>query len=225
MPGEPNVAPDMRLALLLATRLCHDLSGPLSGLGAALGEMPQDPEALQLAIDAARALRLRVALLRAAWSTDPPAIARDGLRDLSGGLTNAARLRMDLDELEDSAAFDPVAARLLVNVMLLAAESLPAGGVITLGGSPGGPVFVRIAGKRAAWPVGLGAMLASAAAARQAADALHGSASVSGLQAPLTALLIHAADVPAALLLAATAEQAPPLLLDFAVHTQLRPPP
>lgn len=222
MPGEHDVAAEastLRLARVLATRMCHDLSGPLSGLGAALGEMPGDPEALLLARDAALILRQRIALLRAAWGEDVPPLGRDGLRDLSLGLPNAARLRVDLDGLAAGTPFAPAAARLVVNVMLLAAESLPGGGLLEFAGDPAGQVVACIAGRRAAWPAGLGEMLASVDAARQAVTALQGASGARSVQAPLTALLAHVAGVRTGLLLSGAVEAAPPLLLDFAVHT------
>jgi histidine phosphotransferase ChpT len=211
----------LRLAHLLATRLCHDLSSPLGGLLAALGELPADAEAGGIAVDITRALCDRIALLRAAWGTPPPPMRRDDLVALARGLPNASRLRLDVDDLDAKAAFSPIAARLLANLLLLAAESLPGGGTLVLSGAPGGVVVARFTGARAAWPRGLGAILASAAAAEAAIDAAttaHGLDGPRAMQAPLTALLAHAASVPARLLLAAEAEAAPPLSLDFAAH-------
>ncbi len=207
--------PELRLAHLLVTRICHDISNPLHGLGAALGELPGDPQALPLAVDAAHVLRQRIALLRAAWGDEPPALARDGLLDLARGLPNASRLQVVVDGLSADAPFQPAATRLLVNVMLLAAESLPAGGMLALTGAPGGTVVAAIAGRQAAWPAGFGALLASADAAWTALGALRGVAGLRGVQAPLTALLAHQAGVRAALLMATVAEAAPPLLLDL----------
>jgi hypothetical protein len=218
MPGEPAFAVPasaLRLSQLFVTRLCHDLSSPLSGLGAAIGELPHDPEALSLAVDAAQALARRIALLRAAWGDELPALSADDLRTLALGLPNAARIQVRLAGLTADQPFSPSAGRLLVNVMLLAAESLPGGGTLELSGNTTGQVVVCIVGKRAAWPAGLGALLASSEAAARAADALQGSTGVRGLQAPLTALLAHEAGIRASVLLAGTAERVPPLLLDL----------
>jgi hypothetical protein len=118
------------------------------------------------------------------------------------------------DGLSADAPFQPAATRLLVNVMLLAAESLPAGGMLALTGAPGGTVVAAIAGRQAAWPAGFGALLASADAAWTALG-VRGVAGLRGVQAPLTALLAHQAGVRAALLMATVAEAAPPLLLDL----------
>jgi histidine phosphotransferase ChpT len=205
----------MRLAHLLATRLCHDLSGPLAGLGAALGEVPDDPGALPLAAEAMLVLRRRMSLLRLAWGDPPDSLERAQLPDLAAGLPNAGRLRLELAGLAAEPAFPPAAARLLANVLLLGAESLHGSGMLALAGSAAGQVVVTIAGPRAAWPAGLGAMLATAEAAWRAVEAVQPPDGPWALSGAMTTLLAHASGVRAALLLARAAEQAPPLLLDF----------
>ncbi len=152
------------LAEQLATRMSHDLSGPLSGLVAALGETSADAEALPLAVEAATVLRQRLALLRAAWGA-PVGLAADGLRDLFAGLPRANRLRLDLAGPVATAALEPLRARLLLNALLLAAEGLPRGGTVMLEGDPEATVVLGIDGNGAAWPAGLAAMLADAEAA------------------------------------------------------------
>jgi histidine phosphotransferase ChpT len=215
--GRAGGAASLRLAHLLATRLCHDLSGPLGGLCAALGEVPGDPDALPLALDATLALRRRLELARLAWGDPPVGLDRARLAELAAGLPNAARLRLELAELAAAPAFRAAAARVVLNALLLAADSLHGIGMVALAGDPAGQVLVTIAGQRATWPVGLGAMLANPGAAWDAVAALAPPpAGLRQLAAPLTALLARAAGVRAALLLAGRPEQAPPLLLDFA---------
>ena len=75
----------VRLAEALAIRLCHDLSGPLGALGAALGEVGAEAEALSLAQEASTVLRQRLALLRAAWGAAPPASPGPRSRSLRRG--------------------------------------------------------------------------------------------------------------------------------------------
>ena len=72
----------------------------------------------------------------------------------------------------------------MLNLLLLAAESLPGGGIVALSGSPADSIVVTISGPRAAWPAGLGAWLTDEAAAWEAM-----LADPRRLQAPLTALL------------------------------------
>jgi hypothetical protein len=204
-----------RLSQLVVARVCHDLSGPLSGLGAALGEAEEDPGALDLAQDAALVLRQRLALFRAAWGGQPAPLSAALLRDLAAGLPNAPRLHLDLDALGDSPAFTPLAAPIVASVLLLAAESLSGGGRLTLAGKPTGIVTISIAGPRAAWPAGLGAMLTSRAATWEAIARLTPPAGLRALPAPMTALLAHQAGVGAALLAPTQPDQPPPLQFDF----------
>lgn len=214
-PTEDDDAVMLRLAQLVATRICHDLSGPLGGLGAALGEIDDDPTAIDLARDAALVLRQRLALLRTACGMTPAPLRRATLRDIALGLTNAPRLRLELDSLADDPPIPPAGAAVVASALMLAGESLPGGGMVALAGNPGGVVMMTIAGARAAWPIGLGAMLANAGEARAAAAALVASAGLRGLPAPFTALLAHQSGVRASLLLAGGAETVPPLVLDF----------
>lgn len=212
-------AAGLRLANLLAARLCHDLSGPLGGLGAALGEVADDPAALALARDAALVLRQRLALLRAAWGDGTAALRRATLRDLAGGLPNAGRLQVEFDALADDPPFAPPAAQVVASALLLAAGSLRGRGLLAMAGSPAGAVLVTISGPGAAWPTGLGAMLADPAAAWNAVSGLAGPDGLHTLPAPLLALLADATGARASLLLAGRPEQTPPLLLDFSALT------
>jgi histidine phosphotransferase ChpT len=148
----------------LVSRLCHDLSGPLHGLSAALAEAGGDAEALALAQEAAATLRVRLALLRAAWGA-PAALEAGGLRRLAEGLPQAHRLRLELTGPVATAALRPQTARLLLNALLLGAECLPRGGTLVLEGDPRGQVMLAIDGPGAAWPAGLGAVLAEPSAA------------------------------------------------------------
>lgn len=212
-------ATTVRLATLIAARLIHDLGGPLGGLGAVLAEAAEDKAALGLANDAATVLRRRLALFRAAWAGEPPPLDRAGLLDLAAGLPNAPRLHVIVEALAQQPPFAPAAAQVIANVLLLAAESLPGGGMLALAGNPAGTVVVTIAGPRAAWPAGLGAMLADPAAAWAAVAALELPGGLKLLPAPLTALLARAAGVRASLLLAGSAEPVPPLLLDLSASS------
>ena len=210
--GLSDRALGLRLAETLATRLCHDLSGPLSGLTAALGETGADAGALPLAQEAATVLRLRLGLLRAAWGA-PTALSADMLEEYAAGLPNAQRLRLVLAGKLRTATLPQAAGRLLLNALLLAAASLPRGGRIALEGDPARDIVLAIEGTGAAWPAGLGRLLAEP-------DAAWGSLDEAGrgprLHAALTALLAHAAGVRARLLLGATGDAAAPLLFDFA---------
>lgn len=200
----------LRLAEVLATRLVHDLSGPASGVCAALGEMQPDEDALALAREAAVTLRRRLMLYRAAWGA-PGALAPGGLREMAAGLPNAHKLRLDLAGPVACSALPAEAARLLLNLLLLAAEGLPRGGAVTLEGDPARDLILGIAGERAGWPDGFAAMLADAGAAWAA---LPVPPRGPRFQAALTALLAHRAGARLRPLFGGN-EEPPPLLVEL----------
>ena len=205
----------LRLAELLASRLCHDLSGPLGTLMGSLELMTEDPEtaeeALALANEVSVTMGKRLRLLRAAWGGAAATLRVEELRGLAEGLPQAHRISLQLDRLVPAARFPSGAARVLVNLLLLAAESLPAGGTIALAGDPEGEVQVSILGLRAAWPAGLAAYLVDE---ERAWAALGGdsSAALRLLQAPLTALIARTCGMRLSMLMARDAEAAPPLV-------------
>lgn len=205
----------LRLAELLASRLCHDLSGPLGTLIGSLELLTEEPEtaeeALVLANEVAATMGKRLRLLRAAWGGGAAPLRVHELRGLAEGLPQAHRISLQLDRLVPSARFPPGAARLVLNLLLLAAESLPAGGTIALAGDPEAQVQVSILGLRAAWPAGLASYLVDQQLAWLALDG-DSSAALRGLQAPLTALVAHSCGLRLSMLMAREAEAAPPLV-------------
>jgi len=210
----------LRLAELLSARLCHDLSGPVGALIGVLEiareEMP-DNETLVLAEETAVELGQRLKLLRAAWGLEGDDLDAARLHGFADGLSSSRRVHLDLAGLEPGAVFPPPAARVVLNLLLLAAESLPGGGIVALSGAPGEHVLVTISGPRAAWPTGFAAWLLDdpAAWAAVTAEARH-------MQGPLTVLLARGYGYRISLLMptgpAAEAGVSPPLLLAFGNH-------
>jgi histidine phosphotransferase ChpT len=207
----------MRLAELLCARLCHDLSGLLGSLIGVLEiarEEQADSETLLLAEETAVELGERLKLLRAAWGQDGEDLDLIRLQHFADGLTTSRRLRLDLGGMEPEAVFIAPKARVILNVLLLAAESLPGGGIVALSGSPDSHLVVTLAGPRAAWPAGFGACLLDETAAWAAA-----TAGARGLQGPLTALIAREHGVRLSLLMAAgpgaEGDALPPLLISF----------
>jgi histidine phosphotransferase ChpT len=199
----------------ICARICHDLSGTLGTLSGALecvAEMADnEDDALRLASDAAGALMARLRLLRAAWSGPEGDLTPQDLSELLQGLSRRDRLRIDVSALRPH-ALPAVAARLLLNVLMLAAEALPVGGTITVRQAPADDaagdfaIVTLISGVRAAWPAGLATCLADPAdiAIQLAADRR--------LQAPLTALLARSSHLSLQFLFGA-ADQPPALLM------------
>jgi histidine phosphotransferase ChpT len=213
----------LHLAELLCSRLCHDLSGLLGSLVGVLEiarEEQMESEALTVAEDTAVELAQRLRLLRAAWGQDSEPVDVAQLQTFADGLFASRRLRLDLFGMDPDAEFAPGAGRLLLNVLLLAAESLPGGGIVALSGSPASSVLVTIDGPRAAWPPGFGACLtADIEGWATAITARH-------LQAPLTALIAREHGIRLSMLMSAGAgsdASLPPLLLSFDDHWRSRP--
>ena len=142
----------LRLAELLAIRLCHDLSSPLGTLLGSLEMLNEDPEtaeeALALANEVSVTLGKRLRLLRVAWGGSAPALRVDEFAILAEGLPQGRRVTVNLDRLTPTHSFPPNAARLALNVLMLAAESLPSGGVVTLAGDPRAEIQIAISGNR-----------------------------------------------------------------------------
>ena len=205
----------LRLAELLCARLCHDLSGPLGALIGVLevarGEQP-DSETLALAEDTAVELAQRLKLLRAAWGHDSDDLDAARLRGFADCLSSSRRVRLDLAGLESDAVFAPPVGRIVLNLVLLAAESLPGGGIVALSGAPADNILVTISGPRAAWPAGFAICLNDETAAWEAI-----LADPRRLQGPLTALLARGLGLRLSMLMPAgamgDAEVSPALLL------------
>jgi histidine phosphotransferase ChpT len=204
----------LRLAELLAARLCHEVSDSADTLAGAVEIARTEPgsaaEALAIAAKAAAVLAARLRLLRAAWAGVAEALDVSALRTLCAGLPRHAWV--DLDGLPAGYCFPAAAAQVLLNVLLLAAESLPKGGVVIVGEAGPDATLVVPRGQNAAWPRGLATWMADPATPWRAIA----SAAPHRLQGPLTALVAHAAGARMSFALAADAEAAPPLLLRFA---------
>lgn len=206
------------LAETLAMRLCHDIAGQVNAITGAIevlsDEDGADPEALALAGEAGTLLARRVRLARTAWGPAGAAMGLDEWRGLLEGLPRRG-VTLDLDGVEGG-HFAPEAARLALNVLLLATECLPAGGVVEVAGRPDQDIMVRLHGPRAAWPAGFAGMLTDPEAAWESLRTADPARVARALQAPLTALIAQAAGLRLSVLMAAQAEAAPPLLVGLA---------
>jgi histidine phosphotransferase ChpT len=206
----------LHLAELFCARLCHDLSGPLGALIGVLeiarDEQP-DSEALALAEGTAVELAQRLKLLRAAWGEGGEDLDVPRLSGFADGLAAGRRVHLELGGLAADAVFPGPAARVVLNLVLLAAECLPGGGAVALSGSPAHGLLVTISGPRAAWPTCFGNWLNDEVAATRA---LIGDPR--RLQAPLTALLGRQPGMRLSMLMPtgpAGSATAPPLLLSL----------
>jgi histidine phosphotransferase ChpT len=207
----------LRLAEILCARLCHDLSGLLGSLIGVLAiarEEQAESETLALAGETANELVQRLKLLRAAWGQDAEELDLRRLQTFAESLSGSRRLRLDLGGLAPGAVFPPPASSLILNILLLSAESLPGGGIVALSGSPDSNILITIAGPRAAWPAGFGTCLVDEAAAWTAV-----TAGARHLQAPLTALMARRHGYRLSMLMptgvGGDTDASPPLLLSL----------
>ncbi|HLJ05815.1 MAG TPA: histidine phosphotransferase family protein [Acetobacteraceae bacterium] len=206
-----------RLAELLCAHVCHDLAGPIGTLVGALEfvrEQQPDSEEAGLAEEAANDIAQRLKLLRAAWGRTSEDLDVPRLTTFAAGLMATRKLQVILSGLDRSLVFPPHPARIVLNLLLLGAESIPGGGTITLSSTARGGILVAIDGPRAGWPSGLATWLMDEGSAW---DAL-----VSGarhVQGPLTALLARDHGLRLSMMMpigaGAEADGCPPLLLDL----------
>lgn len=187
-----NLGETIRLVELTCARLCHDLGGLIGTVGNALEMMAEDDarrnEVHAFASTAAKALSQRLKLMRAAWGPETEAMAVPALRTLAAPALAARRIGLDTRTLPPDTLFSPAAARVVLNLIMLAADSLPQGGTIVLMGNAE-DLLIRIDGPGALWPTGLVPCL------RDEAAALAALTGVTAVQMPLTALLAIAANM------------------------------
>jgi histidine phosphotransferase ChpT len=199
----------LRLAELLADRLCHDLSGPLNAMQGAAEVATDDAamagEAMGIVMEATQLLVRRLRLLRAAWGTAAPLSSAEFVAFAEGLATR--RLAISTEHLDPWSSFSAEGARLALNALLLAVGAVGGNGRLTIGGNPDGDVVFRIEGPRAAWPIGFIGLLAEPDQAWAMLD------DPSRLQGPLTVLLAQAAGLGISVLLGPKIEAAPPIIL------------
>ena len=207
----------LRIAELLCVRLCHDFAGPLGALIGVLDVAREEhpgSETVTFAEETAAELVHRLKLLRAAWGPEGDELGVGRLQEFAEGLSASRRIRLDLNGLRPNRVFSPPAGRVLLNLLLLAADCLPGGGMVAMSEAPSAGILLTISGPRAAWPPGLSGWLddPDSAVAAMLADPRH-------LQPPLTALLVRVYGCRLSMLMpsspASDAGKLPPLLLSM----------
>jgi histidine phosphotransferase ChpT len=174
----------LHLTELVCARLCHDLGGSLGLLVDLLelvAEESGSTEALSIATENAAAATRRLKLLRAAWTAPAEPLDLLTLADLAEDLARR-QIHLDLTDLPTATVFPAPVGRLVLNLLLLALDALPRGGVLRLEGGAD-EVIVRLEGPNATWPASLAGLLSDPASAWQAL--IHPRS----IQAPLTVLL------------------------------------
>lgn len=178
--------PDVKLAQLLCSRLCHDLVGPIGAVNAGLELMEEEVgdlgDAGRLARKSASQVTRRLAFFRIAFGFGGGAaipIDLGEVRDLALGLLAEGTVGLDWPAAPAKGTPVPATAgKCLLNLLLVAVDALPRGG--------------RIAVRLARLPEGVGvAITASGTGAQLRSDLRTALTPATPLDA-VTARTIHA---------------------------------
>jgi len=159
---EARMEPEAKLAQDLCARLCHDLVGPLGTVAGALDMLGDDPEAAELARDAAAEIRRRLKFWRVACGGGGGPLACSEILALTEGMVAGGRARLELAALMPEEVLPPLVGQLALLAALLAGEALPRGGVVRLA-RDGEGLALTVEGRVVAWPPALAAALSAEA--------------------------------------------------------------
>ena len=125
---------DLRLAELLAARLCHELAGAVTAIASGvdlLGEpgLETDREALEVVGESVRRVISRLQFYRFAYGFGGDAVGQPPC-DLVAGFFASSRIVCDYRD--HVAALPPIEQRLACNLLALGAEALARGGQIAI---------------------------------------------------------------------------------------------
>ena len=130
---------DVKVAQLLCSRLCHDLVSPIGAVNAGLELIEEgadaDGRAIGLIATSAGEASRRLSFFRMAFGLAAGAAGEAPLKDargLAAGLLRGGKATLDwpAEADADGASLPPDAAKVVLNMVLIASESLPRGGVI-----------------------------------------------------------------------------------------------
>jgi histidine phosphotransferase ChpT len=149
---------DLRLCELLAARLCHDLVGPVGAVANGvelIGEdgSGADAEVVRLISGSAKVASNRLQAFRVAFgsgNTLPSAGWSNTVRDLAMGLVEENKATLDWRQMtpEVEAAADRRLAKVLLNLVLIALDSMIRGGTVRLEASAAkGSLVVTVRGQ------------------------------------------------------------------------------
>lgn len=150
---------DVRVAELLASRLCHDLVGPIGAIGNGLELLADDEfgmadDAMQLTIKSAKQASNVLQFFRLAYGMAGARVGPDysQIRDLSAALLGGSRTELDWPMVVAPDNAPDGIAKLVLNMIALAQEALPRGGRLSVeiaGGAGGCEAAVTATGQDA----------------------------------------------------------------------------
>jgi histidine phosphotransferase ChpT len=133
---------EMRILELFASRLCHDLISPVSAVGNGLELLEDsaaglDDDALELCIGSQKRASALLQAFRLAFGAGQSAESLADVRRLAGDLLQQGKVRLDWQSPPEAPLPSRDVARLLLNMIMLAQECLPRGGVVQVRCTPG----------------------------------------------------------------------------------------
>lgn len=130
---------DVRVAELLASRLCHDLVGPIGAIGNGLELLADDEfgmadDAMQLTTNSARQASNILQFFRLAYGMAGARVGPDysPLRDLAAALLETSRSKLEWTAIEAPEGAPDGIAKLVLNMIALGHEALPRGGSLSV---------------------------------------------------------------------------------------------
>ena len=136
------------LAALLCARICHDLVGPVGAMETGFSLLDDEDgldmheDALELIKVGAKQASAKLQFLRIAFgagSSAPAIIASPELERLSRGVYPDGKITLSWDMQVDG--LDKPAARVLLNLVMLAVQAVPLGGTVAISAKSDGSAF------------------------------------------------------------------------------------
>jgi histidine phosphotransferase ChpT len=145
---------DLKIAELLAARLCHELVSPVGAINNGVELLEEDPEfaadaAGLIAQSSVQATR-RLQFYRIAYGSTAP-IAMEQGRKAALDLFAEGKVECDWPE----SLVPDAGTKIACNLMLVATEALPRGGRLTVGAGPAGGIEIHVLGEAARLPAHL----------------------------------------------------------------------
>jgi histidine phosphotransferase ChpT len=129
---------DLRVAELLASRLCHDLVGPIGAVGNGLEILADDAgmaeDAMKLTASSARQASNILQFFRLAYGMAGTRVGADysQIRDLSAALLENSRTKLDWTSVQAPEGAPDGIAKVVLNMIALGQEALPRGGRLSV---------------------------------------------------------------------------------------------
>ena len=128
---------DMQVAELLASRLCHDLVGPIGAVNNGMElledeDLGMSEDAIQLSASSARQAANLLQFYRLAYGMAGGRIGTDfgALQELAAGLLASSKATLDWTAAQPAGDAPEGLGKLLLNLIMLGEECLPRGGTL-----------------------------------------------------------------------------------------------